>query len=359
MLPRNTESAAWTKTTPLSTPHEATFVKTINREVFLKKLEAVQPGLAKKENLIQSGSVVLKDGAFHTLSEEIYCCAPSGFDPAWEAALPAKPLLGILKKLKGEEFTVSLDDGELLFKGDGTTGVRIESEVHLPIDLVDKPSMWKPLPRDFTVALGMVWQCASSKLDEWVKTYIHIHPEWVEAWDGFQMARFSLKTTFSQPTLLRKEGVKHLCNLSPTNFCETENWVHFQSDVSTISCRRYLDDYPELEKFLAVTGEKVTLPKEIAGEIEKAEEFSKENRDDNVVKVTLSKGEVRVKGTGETGWFRSNPVKLPYKGKPFSFLIPPALLREIVTKYEECIISPDRILVGGGDFAYISAISQE
>ena len=121
------------------------------------------PGLSPKEIIEQSSCFVFMDRMVHTYNDEISCSQSSLLKV--EGAVPAIPFISILRKLEEDELDIRTNEenSQLLVKGKRRrAGIRIDSKVLLPIEEVDKPKKWKPLPADFADAVAITQPCAGS-----------------------------------------------------------------------------------------------------------------------------------------------------------------------------------------------------
>lgn len=329
----------------------------VNRESLLNQLELVQPGLSPREIVEQSSCFIFKDGLVQTYNDEIACrhtCLLS-----ITGAVQAAPLMAILRKMVEEEINVEVGEGELLLQGKKRrAGIHMEMEILLPVDSVEQPTTWKTLNEDFGDAIQIVEQCAGKDESKFATTCIHVHPKYIEAFDNYQASRYKVKTGFASETLVRRDSLKHIITLGMIEFSETASWVHFKNaNGLMLSCRRFIEDYPPLDKILNVTGTKTTLPKGLADAADKAQIFSSENADNDQVTVELRPGKLRVTGQGSSGWF-SEVKQLTYDGAPISFLISPKLLMELTKRHNECEIAPGCLKVDGGKFVYVTCLGE-
>ena len=331
----------------------------INREEFLKQLESVMPGLSPKEIIEQSSCFVFIDKMVHTYNDEISCSQESLLKV--DGAVPALPFISILRKLEEDELDIKINDenSELLIRGKKRrAGIRIDSKVLLPIEEVDKPKKWKELPANFADAIAIVQPCAGNNEAQFNMTCIHLTPDWIEACNNHQVARFKIKMDISKSTLVRKESLRHILSLDMTEFSETKHWIHFRNPTGLVlSCRYFIEDYPsdDITEVLKVRGTKLVLPKGLREAIEKAEVFSAENVEGNDVSVRIQPGELRIEGKGISGWFRESK-KLEYDGKDLEFTIPSKLLSELVKQYNKCEVTENRLKVRGGKFTYVTTL---
>ncbi len=333
----------------------------VNREQFLTELESVRPGLSVREILEQSSCYVFKAGKVMTYNDEVACSSPTMLGKDLQGAVQADPLLAVLRKLQEDEIEVEAGDGELLIRGKGRrAGIVMEKEILLPIDVVEKPDTWQKLHPDFSEAIGIVSQCSSKDESRFSLTCVHITPKWVEACDNFQLARWRLKTGVEKPTLVRHSAIKHIVSLGMTELAETDSWIHFRASSGlTLSCRRYIEDFPDLTDILKLDADAkpMSMPKGLGEAADKAQIFSSENTEANHVLVELQAGKLRVRGQGVSGWY-TETKKLKYDGESMSFLISPQLLMDLVKRHNECQIAPERLKVQGDKYVYVSCLSK-
>jgi len=342
----------------------------VHRIQLLQNLEAVQPGLSKKEKYEQSTCYIFLGGKVYTYNDQIACRAKTGLPKDLEGAVQAKPLLQALGLMKDDDVEIDIVDNEFhVCSADPKKkekkrsyrefAVRMDPEITLPVEKVERPEKddWKPLHENFSEAIATVQGCAGTDESQFAFTCIHIASKWIEACDNNQLTRFRLKTGVKVPIILKRDSIRHITPLDMTHFAETEVWIHFKNPSGIeLACKRNTDKYPKLEAYLEATGTPTILPKGIAEAANFTETFSKEVKDHNLVVVTLKPGRMVIKGTGVSGW-ASEPKKVKYNGPPIAFSIAPSLLAEITKKHTECQISKDHLRVDGGKWTYISCLS--
>lgn len=332
----------------------------INREELLGRLQSVSPGLAAREIIEQSSCFIFKDGKVITFNDEVSCSSPSGLPKEVEGAITAKDLLQYLESYPDEEIHLDFTDDELRIYGKGRkSGVRLESEILLNVTVVDSPSKWKKLPDDFDDALSLVSTCASRDDSRFSLTCIHFHPEWLEACDNYQMARWTIKTGIKEPFLVRQPSLKLLMIMGMLEIGETQAWSHFRNPKGLVlSCRRYLEEYPELTSMLEVKGSPLTLRKGIEEAVKLASIASSKNIDDDKVIVDIRPGKMIIRGEGSGSWHEERRKLKDYDGPELKFMISPKMLAELVKKHNSCLIDGNLLHVDGGKYSYCSALSK-
>lgn len=329
----------------------------VSRENLLNTLELVSPGLSTKGDLEQSNCFVFKEGQVITFNDETACRCKSPIDI--EGAVYADTLRGILHKLKEDEIEVSQNKGGLFIRGKSRRRmeVRMEEKIELPLENLEKPKKWKPLSEKFSDAVEFVEGCAGRDEANFALTCIHLHQEYVEAFDNYQFARYRVKTDLKQELLVKQLSLRNIINLTMIEFSETDNWVHFRNARKVIlSCRRYMDEYLDLDHIPKVKGTKIALPPGLADASDRAEVFSVHNPQENQIKVDLKPGWVTVKGTGQFGWY-SERKKVNYSGKPRRFMIQPKMMMQLVKNHSECEVTQKALKAEAGPAVFVTSLA--
>lgn len=334
----------------------------VNREDFFGKLQSVQPGLTSKEVIEQSSCFVFVPGMIMTFNDEVSCRVPyDHFGKDFKGAVKAKPLLDLLAKLPEDELELEMDGAELLVTGaKRESGIRMEKEIMSAASSVEIPGEkdWKTMPDTFSEGLEIVIACAGDDESRFNMTCVHLTPKYIEACDNLQMARYRMKLGVEE-CIVKAKSLKQVNTLGMTEIAQTAKWLHFRNGNGLVlSCRLYKEDkggelYPNLTEVLNVSGVDATLPGGLGEEVERAQIFS----GDEKVLIELRAGKIRVKGQGASGWFRSTR-KIEYDGPAMEFLMSPKLLIGLTKKYSACQIAPERLMVEGDRYTYISCLTK-
>lgn len=328
----------------------------INRLQLINLLESVEPGLSQRDIVEQSSCFVFTEGYLQTYNDEVSCRME--VETPLRGAVQAKPLLSTLRKMADEDVTLEQTTGELIVRGKNKrAGVVMEHDILLPVDKVELPKKWKTLPPEFVDAVAITQQCASKDASKFHLMCLHITPTHVEACDNVQLTRYNVALPIQESTLVKRESIKGLPTLAVTKISESDSWLHFKNSRGlVVSCRKFSGDYPDLSLFMKTKGEPTSLPKGLIEAAEIAEVFSSEE-ESNEILVELKPGKVRLSGRGVSGWYEE-VRKLAYKGSDTSFMISPALLRELVKQHNEVYISDSQLTVDGGSFIYTTSLGQ-
>jgi len=231
-------------------------------------------------------------------------------------------------------------------------------EISSPIDTIEAPKKWVPIAEGFIEAVDLVKEVASSDQNTFVLTCIHITPELIEAADEFQVARVVLPTGMQGESLIRRDSLRHICALDLTKISETSRWLHFKNKEGLrISCRKANDlSYVPVNECLAIDGATETpLPKSLGEMCDRAEVFSAEHPDENMVRVEFCSGRVKIRGKGVKGVY-TETKKVRYDGPKIAFHITPKLMSSLAARYDTCSLSAEKIRVGDDHFSYVSVL---
>lgn len=327
----------------------------IKREALLKTLESVSPGIAEREGLEQSSCFVFHDGAICAFNGEIACRAKSPLNGV-EGAVEAKPLLVLLSKLGDDLVDVSQGEKRLHVSAPyRKADFLMEQDISLPIQDIESPHEWHELPTDFEEAVDTVESCASSEESDFLLTCIHLHPEFLEASDRYQIARYPVKMPISSPILVRADALRKIVGLGMTRISDSGAWLHFgNNEELVLSCRKNLDTYFNLDEYLRFEASaKIHLPNGLDQVVDRARDFAKDNAMGDIVEVDLRRNKLVIKGEGPTRRYKEMK-EVKYDGPAMRFLIASKLLIELVKKTTDCKLGQGCLFADTGKFSYIT-----
>lgn len=331
--------------------------KIVERETLLNELESVKAGLSSKDIVDQSACFAFRDNTVFTFNDDVACSIESCLSIT--GAIQSDPLINILSKLKEDELKVFEKDNEIIFQGKGKrTGIAIDPDIRLPIDSVPRDLKWKKIPEGFLEAIKMTSSCAGSDASQFVMTCIHIAPEFIEACDRYQAARFPIKTGFKNSFLVKRDNIKYIIGEDIEFYSVDKHWLHFKDGRGfVLSCRRYIaEDYPDIDHIYHVEGREFIIPKSLSEAAERASVFASDLLDDSTILLKLGKGVLSIRGEGASGWHEERRKDNSYKGEPIAFRIDPTLLIQISNKYRSGIISSEKLKVDLDRFTYVTCL---
>lgn len=349
-------------------------ISRVDRLQLLNELEAVAPGIDRREIVEQSNHFIFQGGKVKTYNDEIACVGSHSLGKKFTGAVQATKLLEILRKLdnaKDDKLDFEITRSELRFSaGNKSGGVGMDKEITNPVYQQELPddTEWSKLPDDFEQAIRYVSKSASRVSQMSLMTCVHILPKWIEAFDNQSISRYRLATGFPKHTCLRASSISQIADMQITDFCLKGAWAHFRNDAGTIlSCRRWenekdLESFANTSQYLKIAdAEPIHIPRSVSKAADKAEVFSTDNSAENPeIMCNLSPNKITITGRGVSGWYREVIRLEEYKGRDMAFRIDPKLLKEIFSKTEEqiCEVNADRLRVKVGKLTWVTCLGR-
>jgi len=332
----------------------------IDRLKLIKILNAMQPGLASKENVEQSTSFIFAGNQIITYNDEIAISHPIDFE--LEGAVIAKKLLKLLESLKDAELEITTTNTEMAVAGaKDKAGIKftLKTNINEIVEVLGKAKKWHDLPEAFCNAIKFCIFSVGKDCTKPMLTCVHISDKDIFACDDYRVTKY----TFDDADLLKMNipanEVRNLKDYAPTSYSTTPGWVHFKNKENVIySCRTFEGAYPKeqiLKIIDSINGEKVILPENLSETLNCASIFTKDGNkvvSDNQVHVTLESGKITVRGVGSEGWFEA-PSRIRYKGPTIEFETNPDFMQDILKFSNEVIISNDILRFEGPSFVHV------
>jgi DNA polymerase III sliding clamp (beta) subunit (PCNA family) len=329
----------------------------VKRDELLAELQTVQAGLSIKETTEQSDCFAFQNGEVLTFNDKVACRTESSLKI--DGAVNAKKFLEMLSKWPEETIEFNRTKGRLNFKGKAKRGYFVtQDKVALPIQDVETPSKWKKLSENFLEGVKLVQGCASRASESSHLSCIHLTADWIEACDGVQAGRYTIKLPFKKRSILvQKEALQQIMDSTDVSVGLTKNWIHFKDKTHTISCRVHLDKYPSdrITKIFATKGNPTVLPKGLKNLVDRLTVFADDGSTGGWLVVEVTTDHIQITGKGDHG-SQTERKKVKYKGEPIKFSINPKLFRDLTDKNTKCEITKRVIKVNVGDFQYATGL---
>lgn len=308
-------------------------------------LAIVKPGLSNKEILEQTTSFAFLKGRVVTYNDEISISHPvEGID--FEGAIKAEELYGLLIKLNRDEIDLEKDDDQIKIKcGRVKAGLRLETEINLPLRKL--PKKWEELknPEQFKTFVGMALRACSTDMSQPSMTCVNIKSDGaIIGSDGFRLIRCQGHGSPVKDFLIPATSSIELLKIDPTHIQLEKNWIHFKNNQGTVfSCRRVNDKYvgqEKIDEILKVKGkETIQFPKKIEEMLDRAKHFAKRGFSfDEIIEVVIKDGGLLIKATSdETKSWITEDAKIKTKDA-ISFMITPTLFEDILKMTRTCVL---------------------
>ena len=320
----------------------------ISRINLVNQLESVKQGLTAKETIQQSNCFVFKDGYIYTFNDEIFAACPTDLDI--EGAVQADSLLKLLNKTKDKNIEVSIEDDEIRISGKNfKTGIKLESEIMLPIDEVEIPDEFEDAPTNFSQLAKLACLTASKSLSMSLLTCVHFGGNVIESCDNDRITICNLDVEFDHDVLIPAGNLSKIVKEQINGIAVDDNWAHFKTDEDVIlSCRLYPDDdneYVDLQEQVPEDeGRQIQFPTEIDNILDRANIFgTDEESGDKLANIQIKKGKLTVTAQNESGWHKEGPVKVNSK-ESMSFHVNPDFLKDVIKMTNEVSIIDDTLM---------------
>ena len=327
----------------------------VNRKEFLVLLTEAQIGLSKKEVLEQSNCFVFTEGKLVTFNDEIYSASESGMD--FDAIVIADDLMKILGKMPDEEVDINLKGDEMIVTGKKrSAGITCAAELHLPFEAVPVPGKWGRLKPEFHGFAKQAARTCGSDETQYKSTCIHVTPEHVESCDNHRLFRAEGETGFKEPILIPASSFSALNGLTLKWVSVGEGWVHFTTSTKqVISLRCSHEKYHDgLESLLSINGEEISLPKNLAEMIERAEVMNKSGYDSRI-SIVIGGGKLKLMSRKDGGWFKEEK-KVSFKGDDISFQVHPQFMAEVLERSHKVTVGQNKLKIESDGVQFVCAL---
>jgi hypothetical protein len=331
----------------------------IDRAKFAQVLEFVSVALPKAALNDYSDCFAFDGDIVAAVSQGIVARARMpGLDLHGE--VPSDDLRKLIRGLPDDQITVSSGSGEMRISGKRRkAGLCFSEKKTVNLSDLSKPGKWSKIPDG--VAEKIYRASLVSGTDEsWrITTCVRVEKNVIEACDNFRMFQAKGKTGFPQRVLIPREAAELAGKQEMKSISIEDGWAHLRCDVGVVSIALWDGTPLDIDKFLKLEGEKVTLPK---AELVGATERSRLLGDDlssylSNVHVHIVGTKATVSGNGKKGWYKEI-VAVKYDGPDLEFDIRPDCLLDLISRSTDVTVGKRmRIDMGDAVFAVILKVT--
>jgi len=339
----------------------------MKKQELLKALEAVKPGLASREMIEQTTSFAFLNDRVVTFNDEISISYP--IDIRITGAVRAEEFYSLLSKIKtkkDDEIELIQEENEIRVLGKRiTAGVKLQSDINLPLDEVDEISdKWFLMPEKLLPALKLCAFSASKNMSRPILTclYCSKKEEAVYASDSYRISKAEvpkIKQDITIPATIAQELVKY----DFSYYQVKPNWAHFKSENGLIFSFRIVDgEFPieNCEQHLKVKGQEIRFPSEMKEMLIRSEIFAKrESAIDQEININIKGKLMFLSGQNEYGWIKEKVCIENSVEQEINFTINPTFLRQILSEVTQCIVGEQLILFSTETFKHAIALCDE
>ena len=356
---------------PVAKKKDAKIVKKgveINVQDILTKLDAVAPGLSKKEILEQATHYIFSGERIITYNDKISVSTPyTEFSQSF--SVKAEDFYKILKGISEETVFVQIKDNTIILSTDSTeaelaitTEETTVIELYKSLDIENQSAKKIKEPQDFISALDFCKFCASKDLTADALFCVCIQGNKVMAADDIRVSVYTLKEKFPK-MLIPASMLGELTSYPLQSYAVSDSWTHFFMENGTcFSCRTVDDDYPDMEEFLKETVESdevtsVALPSELKSILDTVIPICMGDSEmEKTVEVHYNAKDIILVAEKETGKLKKT---IKYNsGIDISFLINPIFLKDIMGRCDQFNLLSDKSVIhfSAGSFNHIISV---
>lgn len=312
----------------------------IKKNEFIKKLEAVKPGLSNKDIIEFSDSFCFSNNSLITYND--FICVKCPIDIDIEGTVVADRFHKIVQQIEPDVdgyINLKIKDNDIIVKSKkAKAGVPINHKGKLSLTELGKiPSKWHKLPKTFQQAIRLSAFSASNDASKPVLTCLHINKNIVQSSNGERGFQYFMDGKVKQEFLLPVFSVPALLNHPIKKYNVSKNWIHFKTDDNVIiSSRMYAEtNYPDTDFLFNIKGKKFSFPIKLRQVLERCIIFIGEDDEENV-EIDIKKKMMVVSSRSSMGWFKE---KVPTKSKKeINIKINPFFLKDILKQNMTAII---------------------
>lgn len=337
----------------------------VKRQELMDALLAVRPAVTKDAVIDGANNIFFIGNEVLAYDDEV--CISKFLDTdtdELDCAVPEKPLIAFLKKLKAPEVELIQGEGEIIIRSKRTeAGINIAS-VPSHLSNLNIPEEWNELPMEFAEALDLCLMSVGTDMSLPVLCNLHLFGKYVESLDNARGTRYTLPRKVFGDFLLPAEAAKRVKNINPSLFFENpeDPWVHFynEEDEVTVSARKGSGDFQNLDDIMVATGDSYHFPPSTKEALDRAAIFAKsESITDDIVKITLDNGEMCISAEGSHGWVADRIPVPDYENTKVVFWLNPNFFDANLLLTHGVVIGDVTLAIKGERFIHVVRLQGE
>lgn len=308
----------------------------------IKALESLMVGVSRTQVVEQSDHLAFLDGYVYSFNDAIAVSRP--LDIGIRGAIEAEPFIQMLKKIKTDtvDLTTNDDDsGSVLILSSGRTnvGLPISRTISLPIEEIDHPEEWYPVPSGFNGAIGMVLVTCAKKSPRPIFTSVHLTSERMESADNISVTRVDMKFPEKLDLCVPGSSLDAVKGVPAVSMSFSDRWMFLQDEEGNeYSLRAFPSEFPSTDKVFRDGGDEIPVPDELFDAVDRVNILSRGNTDlGALVNIQYRKRFISVSAKTERGWVRDKIRNEGYDGEEISFKILPAMLLQFRGQFDRAI----------------------
>lgn len=332
----------------------------VDRKALISVLSAVKPAVSEREVVEQSNAFIFYEGRVYTYNDEIAVSHPT--EVSFNCAVKAKELVALLDKLADDEIDIEVKGSELRVSGKKSqAGINLQTEINMDLlTAIGKPDGdWNELPEDFVTGVSFCMFSVCHDLNTPMLTCVNVSGNEVFSTDKLRITQYRMKSDLPDGGIMNIPiaAAKELKNYKPTEYVQTDGWIHFKTKEEVIFSTRVMEgDFPTERARAYLDGverkEVIKLPSDLSDCLTRAGIFSSAGSQTmDRIKLELGDNELTISSKGHSGWF-TETARVRYSGKPVMFEVNHGLLKDILSFTDEMLVGEKLLKFEGESFSH-------
>ena len=343
----------------------------INRVAVLNALQAVSPGLSRRQTVEEAQNFIFSDGYLTTYNDNI--CVKYPLDLGIKASVRADKFFSVIKKLGTNLINTEMID--IYMEGDKVVVKCKDAEAKVNSVSIDRFEKflaklnvsgltgWKDVPENFLAGLELCSFSTSKDKTKEYTTCVFVNGDSIFSTDSLRVSRYVLDESVGD-FLIPATSIKQLLKYNLEKYIVDEKWIHFLTGEDAVfSCRLSLADQVDLRGFFKsveeeeVEGEEIVLPDDLQDAVQFVGIFAEGAMTlDLKINITIEKGKIILESKRSDGTSKKS-INIDYDGDPVKFSVHPEFFSQVLryaTKLK--ILKKKKALFTQGKFTHVLSL---
>jgi len=336
----------------------------IKKDDFISVLNAVKPGLSRKEIIEQQGHFIFTGSSLVTYNDLL--CIHYPFETDFKCSVKAEDLEKILSKITNiDTIDISLSDDIFHIKAKGLhvklhtlheDSQMVLDDIKALQEQINGCENWFPVPKNFLEGVSLCKWAASKDETLGRLTCIKVDGEDMMSSDGIRASWFKLEGKMCEvPFLFKASTAGMLPVMEIEEAALSESWLHLATKENAMySIRLVKGDFPDILKhFNDIEGPKIKLTKDIVNSVELSSVMSEGKLpEDKAVLVHIEKDKMEFFSKNDRGSVMKE-IQVESTDESRLFSINPHLLLQILDKSTTMTIQETNVIFESGSFKHL------
>jgi len=311
----------------------------INRAELQRIIQAVKPGVEKKEVVEQMSHLLFSGSAIATYNDRV--CIMHPFECDFAFSVKEEDFSKIINSIAEETFDMSLEDGTLLIKAKKTKAklstlvdekAKIVHLVDQLIELSAATDFYKPLPLEFIEAVTLCSFSANKDTSTGVKACVAVKDDTVYSTDNIRASMYVMDGEMPE-ILLPAKDVMTMIRYNVSSFGLSNNWAHFKTGEGVTFCCKIMKGdylYDKIASIFSDEAPTLSFPEELGEQVAAIVSLAAGEEDINKsIDIDVQKGVITIHAEKERGSI-DKEIDTEYDGDEFTFKINPIFFSQIL-----------------------------